>query len=85
MRSRYQRATRPAGRTLGILLRLAFLCAGAAFMTFRVSAQKTADAPPAQSSQTAPRDDAVTIKDDPTIAPDPNQSADNNVSFPIDI
>ncbi|MFO7277013.1 MAG: hypothetical protein DIU56_008270 [Pseudomonadota bacterium] len=25
------------------------------------------------------------ITDDPTVAPDPQESADNNVSFPIDI
>jgi len=65
------------GRTIGILLRLAFLCAGAVFMTLRATGQST-DAPPA-------RDDAVTIEDDPTIAPDAKESADNNVTFPVDI
>jgi hypothetical protein len=65
------------GRTIGILLRLAFLCAGAAFMTLRATGQNTS-APPA-------RDDAVTIEDDATIAPDAQESSDNNVSFPVDI
>jgi hypothetical protein len=27
---------------------------------------------------------AQTIQDDPTIAPDPAQSADNNITFPVD-
>lgn len=29
-------------------------------------------------------EESATIRDDPTIAPDPKQSADNNVSFPND-
>jgi hypothetical protein len=64
-----------SGRTIGILLRLAFLCAGAAFMTLRAAEQTTS----------VPRDDAVTIEDDPTAVPDSKESADNNVSFPVDI
>lgn len=65
-----------SGRTIGILLRLAFLCTGAAFMTLRAAEQP---------AQTAPPDDAVTIEDDPTAVPDPKESADNNVTFPVDI
>ena len=72
---------RLSAHTFGILLRLAFLCAGAAFMTLRAAEQK-ADAP---ATQTTPRDETATIQDDPTVAPDPKQSADNNVSFPVDI
>lgn len=30
-------------------------------------------------------EDSTTIRDDPTVAPDPQESADNNVSFPVDI
>jgi len=66
---------RRAGLTIGIVLRLAFLCAGAAFMTLRAAEQ---NAP-------APRDDAITIEDDPTAVPDPKESADNNITFPVDI
>jgi hypothetical protein len=48
----------------------------------------TADAkaakPPAPGAPQVPEESA-TIRDDPTIAPDPKQSADNNVSFPSDI
>jgi hypothetical protein len=30
-------------------------------------------------------EESASVRDDPTIAPDPKQSADNNVSFPSDI
>jgi len=33
----------------------------------------------------APATPAGAIHDDPTVAPDKRQSADNNVSFPVDI
>jgi hypothetical protein len=36
--------------------------------------------PPASAPE-----ESATISDDPTTAPDPSQSADNNVSFPTDI
>jgi hypothetical protein len=83
--------------TLAVLIRLALICAGAAYMSLRVAAQETDAPPPAPATQTvpqapsqtpgkkAPGDDAATIEDDPTIAPDPKQSADNNISFPADI
>jgi hypothetical protein len=40
-----------------------------------------------QSPPGAPQvpEESATIRDDPTIAPDSKQSADNNVSFPNDI
>ncbi len=31
-----------------------------------------------------PPEESATIRDDPTIAPDPKQSADNDISFPSD-
>lgn len=40
--------------------------------------------PPSRPPPSAPEESA-TIKDDPTIAPDPAESADNTVSFPTDI
>jgi hypothetical protein len=43
-----------------------------------------APATPAHPAPSAPEESA-TIADDPTTAPDPSQSADNNVSFPTDI
>ena len=39
---------------------------------------------PAPGAPQVPEESA-TIRDDPTIVPDPKQSADNNVSFPTDI
>ena len=37
------------------------------------------------ASEAQPPESTATIRDDPTIAPDPQESADNNVSFPSDI
>jgi hypothetical protein len=48
---------------------MSLLCMGAVIVTLRAVAQ-------------APEQ---TIQDDPTVAPDPQESADNSVSFPIDI
>jgi hypothetical protein len=43
----------------------------------------TPKAPPPGAPQVP--EESATIRDDPTIAPDSKQSADNNVSFPNDI
>jgi hypothetical protein len=48
------------------------------------AAKPSAVKPPAPGAPQVPEESA-TIRDDPTIAPDPKQSADNNVSFPNDI
>lgn len=40
---------------------------------------------PKQHPPASAPEESATIKDDPTTAPDPSQSADNNVSFPTDI
>jgi hypothetical protein len=72
-------------RVLGIAGLAAVLCAGAAWISLH-SAQ--AAQPPAQSAAPAavpPLAPAETIHDDPTVAPDPNQSADSNISLPSDI
>jgi hypothetical protein len=44
---------------------------------------KSAAKSPAPGAPQVPEESA-TIRDDPTIAPDPKQSADNNISFPSD-
>ena len=44
---------------------------------------KSGDKSPAPGAPQVPEESA-TIRDDPTIVPDPKQSADNNVSFPND-
>jgi len=54
-----------------------------------LTAARTKPALPADSAKQHPPpaapEESATIKDDPTTAPDPSQSADNNVSFPTDI
>jgi hypothetical protein len=56
---------------------------GAAVVTLRAAEQTTR--PTAQHPPASAPEESATIKDDPTTAPDPSQSADNNVSFPTDI
>lgn len=82
------------------ILFLALSCTAAAFVTFRAAAQDrvpaaVAQAPAAegvpaekpQKSRPPPSkpEESATIPDDPTLLPDPKESADNNVSFPVDI
>ena len=45
---------------------------------------KTAPAKP-DVSVPPKAEESATIQDDPTIAPDPKESADNNITFPVDI
>jgi hypothetical protein len=47
------------------------------------AAKAPAAKPPAPGAPQVPEESA-TIRDDPTIAPDPKQSADNSVSYPND-
>ncbi len=68
-------------RSIGVMALLSLLCIGAAFVTLRAVAQN-AEAPPPKPSAA---EESATIQDDATVAPDPKQSADNNVSFPVDI
>jgi len=67
-------------------------CAGAALISIHaaeqgsrsaVSAHAAGAAPPRPSLPPLP--DADTIRDEPAVAPDPKESADNNVSLPADI
>ena len=76
-------------RAIGILTSIVVLCAGAVVLQTRAADESH---PPAASRDKAappgaPQvpEESATIRDDPTIAPDPKQSADNNVSFPSDI
>jgi hypothetical protein len=78
------------------ILFLALSCTAAAFVTFRVAAQN-APAAAAAAAQDTPAgrtparpppskpEASATIPDDPTLVPDPKESADNNVTFPVDI
>ena len=69
-------------RSIVILVAAMALASGAVALTARVVDQRAPRATPG-----APQvpEESATIRDDPTIAPDPKQSADNNVSFPNDI
>jgi len=63
--------------SLWALIFLALCCTAATFVTFRAAAQNT----PAASKP----EESASIPDDPTIVPDPKESADNNITFPVDI
>ncbi len=66
-------------RSTWILALLIALCAALAGATLRAAAQSV------MTGQRTPATPAGAIHDDPTVAPDKRQSADNNVSFPVDI
>src|SRR5438105_11782765 len=74
-----------------ILALLAALCAAVGVATLRAAAQSVMTGPrtPPGLGTAAPApaapSPASAIHDDATVAPDKRQSADNNVSFPIDI
>jgi len=64
------------------------------FIAFRAGAQSSPPRPDAKKTETSKPEPAkpgqklessATIADDPTLVPDPKESADNNVTFPIDI
>ena len=69
-----ERTPRAATRLIWAALCLGVVCSTAVWFTLqaeaRVQPREAPDAP---------------ITDDPVIAPDPHESADNNVSFPVDI
>jgi hypothetical protein len=74
-------------RSTWILALLIALCAALAGATLRAAAQSVMTGPRAPQGvpTPAPANPAGAIHDDPTVAPDKRQSADNNVSFPVDI
>lgn len=65
-------------RLIVMMTFLSLTCTGAAFLALRAVAQSgSAPAPAAQTEGE--------IEDDPVIAPDPEESADNNITYPVDI
>jgi hypothetical protein len=81
-------------RSTWILTTVVLFSSGTAIVTIGAAAsgpKSTAAKPvPPQTATPAPGapaipEESATIRDDPTIAPDPKQSADDNVSFPADI
>jgi hypothetical protein len=91
----------PARRALpsrwAVLVLLACIVASL-FITLNAGAQSAkekagaaatapAAATPAKPAVSVPpkAEESATIHDDPTIVPDPKESADNNITFPVDI
>jgi len=77
-------------RSEWIVAALVALCGLAAVATLRATAQQAPlpqAAPPARAmpAPAAPPAAAPANREDATVAPDKAQSADNNVSFPVDI
>jgi hypothetical protein len=50
------------------------------FITLRAGAQNSESKTGGSKAE-----ESATIQDDPTIVPDPKESADNNITFPVDI
>jgi hypothetical protein len=67
-------------RPFGALSFVAMLGIAVAFLALRAVAQDAPTTPPPSRAE-----ESATIEDDPIIAPDSNESADANVSFPVDI
>ena len=83
-------------KIITVLISLLALSSGVAMLIARAAEPAQPSAPPAKTASPAPPkaqapgapqvpEESATIRDDRTIAPDPKQSADNNVSFPSDI
>jgi hypothetical protein len=80
--------SRSAWPSMWAIIFLALCCTAATFITFRAAAQNAAAAAAAAKPaipQASKPEESATIPDDPTLVPDPKESADNNVSFPVDI
>jgi hypothetical protein len=78
-----------AWRPIWIMALMSLLCMGAVVGALGAFAQEKPEAQQQTSPRAEPKepvlDDAQTIADDPIIAPDAAESADNNISFPVDI
>jgi hypothetical protein len=83
-----ERAPSAASRLIWAALCLGVLCSTAIWVTLqaeaRVQGGPGGEAPRPGAAASGNGSDAP-ITDDPVIAPDPHESADNNVSFPVDI
>ena len=66
-------------RLIGAALVLGLLCTAGVLATLQADAQGRAP-PPASAPL-----DGSSIRDDPVVAPDVRESADDNVTFPTDI
>jgi hypothetical protein len=84
---------------IALLTSVAAVATGAVILTTHAAATNTPTGPaksaavaipgarvtPAASGAPQVPEESATIRDDPTLVPDPKQSADNSVSFPNDI
>jgi hypothetical protein len=70
-------------RPFGALSFLAMLAISIAFVALRAVAQESK--PATRTATPSAAEESATIQDDPIIAPDSSESADSNVSFPVDI
>jgi hypothetical protein len=75
--SRIDQQSRRTWRLIWITCFLSLLAVGFAQVTLNAAA-RAADQASAEKLEGA-------IEDDPTVAPDSEESADNNISFPVDI
>jgi hypothetical protein len=83
---------RSTWRMVGVTTLLSLFCMGATFLALRAAAQTSAKPAPAQAAPAqAPPAASAQDKAEPADAPRPEESpdlresADNNVSFPVDI
>jgi hypothetical protein len=84
---RYIKARRSPLPSLWALIVLTLCIAASMFITYRASAQSSKATPPALPGRppASKPEDSATIPDDPTLVPDDKESADNNITFPVDI
>ncbi len=77
---------------LGCIIASLFIALNAGGAESKAAAAAAADKAPAKPAPAKPdvsvppkAEESATIQDDPTVAPDPKESADNNITFPVDI
>ena len=83
----YVKARRSGLPSLWALVVLALCVAASFFVNYRASAQTSKPATTAQPGRAPPSkpEDSASLPDDSTILPDDKESADNNITFPVDI
>jgi hypothetical protein len=80
-----ERTPRAATRLIWAALCLGVVCSTAVWFTLQAEARVQPREAPASGAPSTGNGADAPITDDPVIAPDPHESADNNVSFPVDI
>lgn len=75
---------RSAKRTWRLIWLVAMMSL-ASIASVQVMLRSVANAQEKKATTLGTAQESGVIQDDPTIAPDPQESADNNVTFPVDI